>query len=91
MLLPNDFRRGLPAVPIHVLVSAFRDQSPRWWPRLPVRAVTIDLTTWNVGELVRVPYLARLRELVLTGDDPHGQVIPRLASVTCSTSCGCST
>ena len=79
MLLPGDFRRGLPATPIHLLVSTFRDQSPRWWPRLPVRAVSIDLTTWNVGELVRVQYLARLRELVLAGDDPHGMVIPRLA------------
>jgi uncharacterized protein (TIGR02996 family) len=79
MLLPNDFRRGLVDVPIHVQVSVLRDQSPRWWPRLPVRAVTIDLAPWNVGELVRVPYLARLRELVLSGDDPHGMVIPRLA------------
>jgi hypothetical protein len=41
--------------------------------------VSIDLTSWNVGELVRVPYLARLRELVLSGDDPHGMVMPRLA------------
>ena len=78
MLLPSDFRRGLPATPIHLLVSTFRDQSPRWWPRLPVRAVSIDLTTWNVGELVRVHYLARLWELVLAGDDAHGQIIPRL-------------
>jgi uncharacterized protein (TIGR02996 family) len=78
VLLPGDFRRGLPATPIQLLVSTFRDQSPRWWPRLPVRAVSIDLTTWNVGELVRVPYLARLWELVLAGDDPHDQVIRRL-------------
>jgi uncharacterized protein (TIGR02996 family) len=78
-LLPGDFRRGFPAAPINVLVSAFRDYSPRWWPRLPVRAVTIDLHAQNVGELVRVQYLTRLRELVLYGDDPHGQVIPRLA------------
>jgi len=78
-LLPGDFLRGFPATPIHVLVSAFRDYSPRWWPRLPTRAVSIDLAPWNVGELVRVPYLTRLRELILSGDDPHGRVIPRLA------------
>jgi uncharacterized protein (TIGR02996 family) len=78
-LLPGDFRRGFPAAAINVLVSAFRDYSPRWWPWLPIRAVTIDLTSSNVGELVRIPYLTRLRELVLYGDDPHGRVIPRLA------------
>jgi len=77
-LLMSDFRRGLPGTPIHVLVSTFRDYSPRWWPRLPARAVSIDLTSWNVGELVRVQYLTRLRELVLSGDDPHGMVIPRM-------------
>jgi uncharacterized protein (TIGR02996 family) len=78
MLLPSDFRRGFVDTPIQLLVSTFRDQSPRWWPRLPVRAVSIDLTAWNVGELVRVPYLARLWELVLAGDDPHHQIIRRL-------------
>jgi uncharacterized protein (TIGR02996 family) len=78
-LLMSDYRRGFPATPIHLLVSTFRDQSPRWWPRLPVRGVSIDLAPWNVDELVRVPYLARLRELVLDGADPHGMVIPRLA------------
>jgi uncharacterized protein (TIGR02996 family) len=78
-LLMSDFRRGFVDTPIHLQVSAFRDGSPRWWPRLPVRAVSIELTSWNVGELVRVPYLTRLRELVLSGDDPHGMVIPRLA------------
>ncbi|HKB05654.1 MAG TPA: TIGR02996 domain-containing protein [Gemmataceae bacterium] len=79
MLLPSDFRRGFPATAIQLpQVSAFRDQSPFWWPRLPIRAVSVDLTPWNVGEFVRVPYLARVRELVLIGEDPHGKVIPRL-------------
>jgi uncharacterized protein (TIGR02996 family) len=77
-LLMTDFRRGFPATPIHPLVSTFRDQSPKWWPRLPVRAVSIDLAPWNVGGLVEIPYLARLWELVLAGDDSHGKVIPRL-------------
>jgi uncharacterized protein (TIGR02996 family) len=77
--LMSDFRRGLPDTPIHLEVPAFRDNSPRWWPRLPVRAVSIDLSSWNVEVLVRVPYLTRLRELVLGGADPHGQVIPWLA------------
>jgi uncharacterized protein (TIGR02996 family) len=78
-LLMSDFRRGLPDTPIHLQESDFREQSPRWWPRLPIRAVSIDLYSWNVGDLVRVHYLTRLRELVLGGADPHGQVIPQLA------------
>jgi uncharacterized protein (TIGR02996 family) len=78
MLLPSDFRRGFVDTPLHLLVSAFRDQSPHWWPRLPVRAVSIDLAPWNVQEFVRVPYLARLRELVLAGDDIHGKIVPHL-------------
>jgi len=79
MLLPTDFRRGFPTTAIHLpQVSAFRDQSPFWWPRLPIRAATVDLTPWNVGEFVRIPYLARVRELVLIGEDPHGMIVPRL-------------
>src|SRR5918993_2033 len=79
VLWPSDFRRGFPHVPLHLLVSEFRDLSRWWWPRLPVRAVSIDLAPWNVGELTHVPYLERLRELVLRGADPHGMMIPRLA------------
>jgi uncharacterized protein (TIGR02996 family) len=79
MLLPSDFRRGFVDTPIHLPVSAFQKQSAGWWPRLPVRGISIDLTPWNVGDLVGVPYLPRLQELVLSGDDPHGMVIPRLA------------
>jgi uncharacterized protein (TIGR02996 family) len=79
MLLPSDYVRGFPGTAIHILqVSGFRDQSPRWWPRLPIRAITVDLTSQNVGEFVRVPYLARIRELVLIGEDPYGKIIPRL-------------
>src|SRR5262249_51096418 len=77
-LLMSDFRRGFIDTPIHLQVSAFRDGSAVWWPRLPVRAVSIELTSRNVGELVRIPYLTRLREIVLSGDDCHGMVIPRL-------------
>ena len=79
LLLPSDFRRGFVDTPIHLQVSAFRDQSARWWPRLPVRGLSVELAHWSVAEFVRVPYLARLRELVLDGEDPHGMVIPRLA------------
>jgi uncharacterized protein (TIGR02996 family) len=78
MLLPSDFRRGFVDTPIQLLVSTFRDNSPHWWPRLPVRAVSIELAPWNVQELVRIPYLARLRELVLIGADPHGHITPQL-------------
>jgi uncharacterized protein (TIGR02996 family) len=79
VLLRSDFRRGFVDTPIDVTVAAFRDHSPRWWPRLPVRAISVELAAWNVDEFVRVPYLPRLRELVVAGDDPHGQVMPRFA------------
>jgi uncharacterized protein (TIGR02996 family) len=79
MLSPSDFVRGFPAVPVHIpQVSVFRDQSPHWWPRLPIRAISVDLVPWNVAEFVRIPYLARLRQLVLIGEDPHGKIVPRL-------------
>ncbi|MBO0697260.1 MAG: TIGR02996 domain-containing protein [Zavarzinella sp.] len=79
MLLRSDYVRGFPTTAIHILqVSSFRDQSPRWWPHLPIRAVSVDLTAWNVAEFVRIPYLARVRELVLIGEDPHGKIVPRL-------------
>ena len=73
-----DYRRGLPTLPVHLPFSTFRDQSPSWWPRLPIRAVTLDLTSMSVGEFVRIPYLARLHTLLLHGEDPHGMIIPRL-------------
>ena len=78
MLLADDFRRGLPASPIHVQPSVFHDRSARWWPRLPIRAITLSLTSGNVREFVRIPYLTRLQELVLHGEDPHGLVLPVL-------------
>jgi uncharacterized protein (TIGR02996 family) len=79
MLLPSAFRRGLPTVPISIPhVSVFRDQSPQWWPRLPIRGIAIHMPQWDVGEFVRIPYLGRLRELVLGGEDPHGLIVPRL-------------
>jgi uncharacterized protein (TIGR02996 family) len=79
MLQSSDFRRGFVAVPVQLTVSVLRDRSARWWPRLPIRAITVELAPWNVGEFVRIPYLERLGELIVHGEDPHGMVIPRLA------------
>jgi hypothetical protein len=39
----------------------------------------VELTPLVIGEFVRIPYLTHLTELVLSGEDPHGMVIPRLA------------
>ena len=78
-VLSIDYSRGFLRSPLILPVERFRDISGRWWPRVPVRALAIDLTSRNIHMFVRIPYLTRLTELVAYGEDPHGLVIPILA------------
>ncbi|WP_020468433.1 TIGR02996 domain-containing protein [Zavarzinella formosa] len=74
----QSFDRGFPVPSMNVSVGSLRDYSRYWWPRLPVIGLISPLSSLNIAEFVRVPYLARIRSLVVDGHDPHGLVIPRL-------------
>lgn len=79
MLTPQSFERGFPMSPMNVSVNILKDYSRHWWPKVPVIGLICPLSPLTIAEFVRVPYLAKLRELIVDGQDPHGLVIPRLA------------
>lgn len=78
-LTRQSFERGFPISPLNVSVNNLKDQSRYWWPRVPVIGLICPLSPLTISEFVRVPYLTKIRELIVDGQDPHGLVIPRLA------------
>lgn len=79
LLTLQSFQRGFPVNALNINVQQFRDYSRYWWPKFPVTEIICPLSPLTIGEFVRVPYLGRVRKLIVDGQDPHGLVIPRLA------------
>ena len=79
LLSRASFERGFPVEQFNVSVTTLRDFSRQWWPRVPITALVCSLSPITIAEFVRVPYLNRIRELIVEGQDLHGLVIPRLA------------
>jgi uncharacterized protein (TIGR02996 family) len=72
-----EYSRGLPRN-FDTTVTEAESYSANWWPRFPLTGLTLLLTPMNVRTFVQIPYLSRLKSLVLNGEDPHGLIVPVL-------------
>ncbi len=79
LLKVQNFIRGFHWQTLIVSVSELSEFSRDWWPLFPITTVVCPLSPLTISEFVRIPYLARLRELIIEGEDPYGLVTTQLA------------